>query len=450
MRVTKVRQFGGLLLAFFICVLINLLALDISYRFDLTTEEIYSLSSKASQVLEAIDQPVHIVFAYDVRSRAQRDSVRTLRNIAKKSNFVSIELFDPVLEPALAEANGIRFSGSGLFRSDDRQVLFDDPTEVGFINALVRVTSPNLGLLCFSDGHLESNPYSLHSHDHSEAAMTGHNHSTGGRPISLHERHGMGIARESLEHLGFTVEQRVLLKDKDSLEGCSALIIASPLTPFESREIKNLKKYIEKAGRVLFLLEPDANAGLEELLREFDVEFSGTRIKDPEKHFWADAFTPAVSNYPRHRVTRNLPLTFFPGVGELRPSGSSVDRNLRTEVILATSSNSVLDDKPEDAKSRAIGIITKDLDSGSVLLVLGDGDFATNSYFDQLGNGALFLNLVSELSQSHGAIDLLPRQYKEGRLSLSSGQLNIVFLTNILMGPLLLLAVGFFIWKKRK
>ena len=96
MRVTKVRQFGGLLLAFFICVLINLLALDISYRFDLTTEEIYSLSSKASQVLEAIDQPVHIVFAYDVRSRAQRDSVRTLRNIAKKSNFVSIELFDPL------------------------------------------------------------------------------------------------------------------------------------------------------------------------------------------------------------------------------------------------------------------------------------------------------------------------------------------------------------------
>ena len=140
----------------------------------------------------------------------------------------------------------------------------------------------------------------------------------------------------------------------------------------------------------------------------------------------------------------------FPGVGELRPSGSSVDRNLRTEVILATSSNSVLDDKPEDTKSRAIGIITKDLDNGSVLLVLGDGDFATNSYFDQLGNGALFLNLVSELSQSHGAIDLLPRQYKEGRLSLSSGQLNIVFLTNILLGPLLLLAVGFFIWKKRK
>ena len=91
MRVTKVRRVGGLLLAFFICVLINLLALDISYRFDLITEEIYSLSSKASQVLEAIDQPVHIVFAYDVRSRAQRDSVRTLRNSAKKSTFVSID-----------------------------------------------------------------------------------------------------------------------------------------------------------------------------------------------------------------------------------------------------------------------------------------------------------------------------------------------------------------------
>ena len=197
MKLSKVMQLAYLSLVFFIGVLINLLALDISYRFDLTTEEIYSLSSRAAQVLEELDQPVHIVFAYDVRSRAQRDSVRTLRNLAKNSEYISVELFDPVLEPALAEANGIRFSGSGLFKSSERQVSFDDPTEVGFINALVRVTSPDLGLLCFSDGHLESNPFSLHSHDHSEAAMTGHNHSTGGRPVSLHERHGMGIARES-------------------------------------------------------------------------------------------------------------------------------------------------------------------------------------------------------------------------------------------------------------
>ncbi len=450
MKLSKVMQLAYLSLVFFIGVLINLLALDISYRFDLTTEEIYSLSSRAAQVLEELDQPVHIVFAYDVRSRAQRDSVRTLRNLAKNSEYISVELFDPVLEPALAEANGIRFSGSGLFKSSERQVSFDDPTEVGFINALVRVTSPDLGLLCFSDGHLESNPFSLHSHDHSEAAMTGHNHSTGGRPVSLHERHGMGIARESLEHLGFSVEQRTLLKDKDSLEGCSALIVASPLRPFDYREIKSLKKYIDESGRVLFLLEPDSNSGLTKLLQEFDIEFSGRRIRDPENHFWADPATPAVTNYPRHRVTRDLPLTFFPGAGELRPTGSSVDRKLRTEVLLATSSKSEIDDSQDGSQSRAIGIITKDLDTNSVLILMGDGDFATNSYFKQLGNGALFLNLVNELSQSESAIDILPRQYKEGRLSLSRGQLNAVFMTNILMGPVLLIALGFFVWKKRK
>ena len=42
------------------------------------------------------------------------------------------------------------------------------------------------------------------------------------------------------------------------------------------------------------------------------------------------------------------------------------------------------------------------------LLLVGDGDFASNSFFHILGNGALFLNGVSYLAEQEQLIDITP------------------------------------------
>ena len=446
-RLLFLLQLAVLLILF---SMVNVLVIEHPYRLDLTTAKIYSLSENARKIIEKVSKPVHIVFAYDLRNRALKDSASTLQALANNSEFISVHMFDPILEPSLAEANGIRFSGSGVFKSEGRVVSFNEPTEVGFINALVQVVSEKMGLVCFSEGHIESNPFSLQTHDHSEDTMTEHNHSTGGRPITLHERHGMGMARESLELLGFEVEQRLLIRGPDSLTGCSILVVASPQTAFHDMEKAVLKNYLENSGRVLFLLEPDVRSGLEDLLSEYGVSAGRSRVKDLESHYWADPSTPAISNYPRHRVTRDLPLSFFPGAIELRPAQRPSNRRLRTDVLISTGLKSVLEGEEDSFGPRTLGVITKDLDTEAVLIVIGDGDFSTNSFFGQLGNGPLFIKLINELTRNENFADISPRHYVEGSLTLSRNQLSIVFLTNVFLGPLILLFVGVVIWRSRR
>ena len=450
MRLSKLKSLLQLGLTIILCSVLNVLVIEHPYRLDLTTAKIYSLSESTQKVVDKISKPVHIVFAYDMRNRALKDSASTLRDLANKSKFISVQMFDPILEPSLAEANGIRFSGSGVFKSEGRTVSFNEPTEVGFINALVQVVSEEMGLVCFSDGHIESNPFSLQTHDHSEDTMTKHSHSTGGRPITLHERHGMGMARKSLELLGFKVEQRLLIGGPDSLVDCAMLVVASPQAPFHDRENEVLKGYLEDSGRALFLLEPDVRDGLEDILSEYGISVGRRRIKDLDSHYWADPSTPAISDYPRHRATRGLPLSFFPGAMELKPTLKPVNRKLRTDVLISTGPKSVLEGAEDSFGPRTLGVITKDLDTKATVIVVGDGDFATNSFFHQLGNGLLFIKLINELSKEEGVADISPRHYVEGKLTLSRNQLKLVFLTNVFLGPLILILVGVIVWRNRR
>ena len=47
-------------------------------------------------------------------------------------------------------------------------------------------------------------------------------------------------------------------------------------------------------------------------------------VIDEASHFWADVSAPAVTDYNRHQITRDLPLTFFPGARSLSPTPQRV------------------------------------------------------------------------------------------------------------------------------
>ena len=72
------------------------------------------------------------------------------------------------------------------------------------------------------------------------------------------------------------------------------------------------------------MLDPFVTTGLEPALREYGVVIDDDIVIDEASHFWADVSAPAVTDYNRHQVTRELPLTFFPGVRSLSPTDQRV------------------------------------------------------------------------------------------------------------------------------
>jgi len=424
-------------------VAINIWAARHPLRFDWTSERIHSLTRETKRVLAALPADVGIAFFYDLRSRANLDAKALLERYAAASPRVQLQSFDPMLQPAAARRYGVSFPGTTVFASGARRVVVQGDSESDFTNALVRVVSSGFQRVCFSDGHVENDPLSLSSHDHFEAGMgSGHSHSDGGRPLRIEERHGMGRAREGLEAMGFEVVKRSLLGGEDPLGGCAVLVIASPRVAFRTEEVAQLRAFLRSGGAALVLLEPGVANGLDGVLAEFGIALGDHPVVDEASHYWTDAAVPAVRSYPRHRATRDLALTFYPGAAPLVPAGEGIpDRVLLTPLVDTHGTGQTL----VVYAIRATGPDDREA-LRARLVVAGDGDFATNSFFPVLGNGQLFLNLVNLLAGYRDVVAIPPRGYRAARLELTNRELRFTFLVSTLVLPGLLALAGLAVW----
>src|SRR5438874_1276678 len=289
------------------------------FRFDLTQARLYSLSSATVTMLKRLDQPVHIVFFHDPM---MRETVEFYELIAQQTKLVTVEFYDPMLNPAQARMLGVQFAGTAVMESEGRKLQVNGDSETDIANGILRVSRATTQPVCFLDGHGEPDPFSMESHDHLEGAP-GHTHGLGAKYV-LHERHGMAKARHSLENLNYKVEKVSLMRRGDGLSRCAVLVVAGPKVALLPAEVAAVRAYLWRGGNAFFMLDPFVQSGLEPVIREYGVVLDDDIVIDEASHFWADVSSPAVSDYNRHQVTRDLPLTFFPGVRSLSPTPQRV------------------------------------------------------------------------------------------------------------------------------
>jgi hypothetical protein len=85
----------------------------------------------------------------------------------------------------------------------------------------------------------------------------------------------------------------------------------------------------------------------------------------------------------------------------------------------------------------------------SRIAVVGDSDFATNSFFHIMGNGTLFVNTVNFLAAQENLIGLQPRTADLPRVQLTNRQMKGTFFLSVLLVPAMLAVVGTAVWWKQ-
>ena len=434
-------------------------------RWDLTSAGVYSIGPETKRVLDELHQPVVATFFYDLRSKEMSDARALLEQYAAQNRLLTVHSFDPALAPAEARRQQVQFAGSAVFESAGRRVVVNGGGEADFTNGLIRVTAQADQTVCFTDGHVEADPLSLKSHDHFEGDMgSGHSHSTGGRALVVHERHGMGMARDALQTLGYGVRPVALVGAPNGLGGCAVVVIAGPQQAFLPGEVAQLQTYMAGGGRLIALVDPFVDSGLGALFADFGIKLEHRLVLDDSSHYWTDSATPAVSSYPRHKMTRNLPLTFFPGAASLVPLRSTASSGeVRLTPLVQSSDGARSEPLPPDIGKAETGLQTiavlaskklaetpTNTDRRAELVLVGDVDFATNSFFHVLGNGALFLNAVSYLADQQRLIDITPRQYEMPRVQMTNAQMRATFVLSTVVLPLAALLLSVWVWWRRR
>jgi hypothetical protein len=156
-------------------------------------------------------------------------------------------------------------------------------------------------------------------------------------------------------------------------------------------------------------------------------------------------------------------MTFFPLVRSVSPAAPPAN-GITVETLLSTNERSwgetnvksgeaAFDEKTDLKGPVSLAVVaTKDLGENkkSRLIVFGDSDFASNSYFGQQGNGNLFMNSVTWLAQDENFITIRPKNPEDRRLTMTEAQGRLVSYVAVLLLPASILIAGVSVWMKRR
>jgi ABC-type uncharacterized transport system involved in gliding motility auxiliary subunit len=430
----SVQWVGTLGFVAIVLVLVNILGSRNSLRLDLTREKRHTLSQETLQLLGQLEGPVRFV-AFPEGGASQRLE-DLFKEYSHASSHVSYRLVDPDRKPAAAREYGISAYGAVVVEAMGSREQLDDVSESTLTNALARLLSQDRATVTFLVGHGEHSPEDT-------------------------ERSGASFAREVLESRNLDVSTSVMALDDSALTGADVIVVAGPQTAPLPQEVETLRDHLRAGGGLLVLVDPSPGASWNELLRAYGVEREDAVLLDENplgSLFGADRSVPLVSEYGVHPITEGFNLaTFFPlasPVRSLSDSLSPAELALGGELTSAVGPDSIPKRPPEgESLVLALALETSSPDStarAGRLVVVGDSDFATNTFLGLSGNRDFLLNCVQWLAAQEDRIAVRPRAVEGEPLVLTAGTASSIFLLAVIVLPGAALAGGVIVWWRRR
>ncbi len=179
----------------------------------------------------------------------------------------------------------------------------------------------------------------------------------------------------------------------------------------------------------------------------------------------------AVTGYDPHPITRTLSLTFFPGIRPLTltqpASGVEV-----TPILQSSRDSYARPVPPADARTvegssapaaqvaqgevrpRVLGIAAEGtLAPGASpfrAVVIGDGDFASNSFLPYMSNSDLLVAAVRWLAREERGTAVRTRIPVPPMVLLTAAQSRWLFILIVIVLPLTVIAIGCAVWWSRR
>ncbi|MEO0946903.1 MAG: Gldg family protein [Cyanobacteria bacterium J06641_5] len=484
----------------------NYLAARDAIRYDLTENQLLTLTPQTQALLASVDRPLK-VWIFDVPPNPADEQL--LANYQRRKADFSFEYADPEREIALVRRFDVQARGEVHIEvGEDRQQLVQivgenaPLSEVQLSNAIVKALRERVPTLYFLQGHGEA-------------------------PLEPGEG-GLAQATLALQERGYRVETLNLVETPTIPEDADAVALVGPQRPLLEGETQLLQDYLTAGGSLFAAIAPEIEAGLEPLLNDWGIELDDRLVVDASRRgdpIGLGPLVPLVTRYGEHPIVESFGdgLSLYPlsravlFAEEVAPDikaepliytheetwaesdltseelsfDPASDRNGPLTLGYALSRSPQVDDpeesamgsekSPEDAEEVPEAAEAPEADpveeipdsevetatesgsseetatessAGSRLAIFGSAGFATNGWFDQQLNGDLFLNTIDWLAQADAddspLLVVRPREQTNRRIALSPRQTRALSLSSIALVPLSgILAAAITWWQRR-
>jgi hypothetical protein len=447
---------------------------------DLTREKVYTPSADAMAVVDELKTPVRITYFYRSEDPAGRRAGELLEVMGRRNALLTVTSVDPDKRPELARREGIRLYNAAIIEAAGRRILIQGTDEAEIAIGIQRVLRTRALTVCFLEGHGELPMDSFEFHTHLEGASD-HSHGDASSQVIETSGHGVGRLRRALEAQGYATAKLILATSGTVPGDCTVLIAANPRTTFLPAESAALAAYLRAGGSALMLFDLGfvPEPGLARLLAELGGRLEQEVVVDPLSHYQTDPEMVAVTGYDPHPITRSVSLTFFPGIRPLsltepaagvaatailkssrdsyaRPVQAAEARSVeaRGSEGSARPAGSTSSGTVSDVRPRVLGIAAEGtLAAGAPpmrAVLIGDGDFASNSFLPYMANSDLALAAVRWLAREEHRTAVRTRMPVPPMILLTAAQSRVIFTSIVIVLPLSVIALAGLVWWWRR
>ena len=424
--------------------LINYVSTEYYYRWDLTSNEQYTLSKETDNVLSRLKHRISITAFFQEGTGASiRDLLAEYAYVSKKVHFVVI---DPDKEPTIAKRYGITRNGTIVLQYNGKTIKTEQANENGITNALVKILRKRHIQICYLTGNGER--------DLTDAAGVD----------------GYKDFQQALVDQDYTVEPVLLPSVASVPSACTMAIEAGAIKPFLPREMDALKAYVHAGGNLLVMIDPRTQTGITHVLSPYGIRVGNNVVLDQVVRLFQGpglGVEPIVTDYSKEsRITKGFKgTTIFPLVRTVDVAVVH-GRNRDIVPIAMTSKTSWADTdlkelfdkgratfKASDARGPLSVAVAGKIGTGARagrIAVLGTSKIAANKYFNALSNKDLVMNIVSWLVQEENLITIRPKHAANQQMFLTERQGNMIFYLTVVLIPLLLFFGGILAYLRMK
>ena len=439
---------------------------------DATREAANTPPPQFESVLDGLSSDVSLTYFYNHSDRNAIDAKDLLTVAARQNPHFHFFAVDIDKEPAKARAFGARAYNTAVVEADGRRVVVENTADLAQMAfATLRVLKRKVDVVCLITGHGESVPEGP-PHFHYSHVETLRGHETPGAGDLLQgDTDGLDRLQLALTTLGYTVRAIALTSLSAVPPDCSVVAEIGPRHAYAPAEAALLSDYLARGGRLLAMIDPEfpLQGGLGDLFGTLGLASDPATVIDPLNHYGSDHDKVAVPYYPPHQITRRIALTIFPNARPIRvgaaPPGvnttilasSSKDSYLRPVSQATAAAEPTGSDAPRGAAVLAVAVEGRWPDGAADqtkpfrLVLVGNSNFAANSYFPYVSNGDLAVEMVRWLAEDETRPAAKPQSFSPAQqITLTRDQMRTVFIAVEVLLPLSVMLLGGVVWWKRR
>lgn len=411
------------------------------WQTDLSLNRRNTVSEQSAELLRKMSGPVEIT-AYASGQDAKYGDLRLLisdfmRPWQRVKPDLTLRFVDPSRDVQAARAAGIQVNGEMIVRYQGRTQVLRQLSENALANALQRLARSGERVVMFMDTHGEPD-------------------------LAGRANFDLGDFGQALVGKGFRLQPLNLALAQAVPVNVDVLVLTRPRVALLPGEVNKLLAYIERGGKLLWLLDPGSLNGLEPLAEQLSLHLPAGHVVDPAATELRAPESWAISAaYGDHPVLRDFRLlTVFPDARPLELlQGSGWQANA---LVTAAGNGWVEQDDARAARydaqrdvpgpvTLAYALTRQAGEQEQRVVVVGNSGFLANMYLGNGGNLDLGVNLLNWVVGDDDLIAIQPKITRDAQLQLSRNEAGLLAggLLFALPGSLLLMAAGVW-WRRRR